>query len=306
MERVRSSRPGDESWRADALAGSRHSRWIDELRQPLSDHDPGRAAAICGQVTRLALQDFAPALLVLPSFERRRLQTVTAYALTLLDFARQTGLEGERLTAINRWEFELEDALEGNPTGQPVFVLVHELEQVRPWPRAAFDRLHSYARRRTAQTRPTDRAIADRDTNQLASSLAWLVLDQEPTAEVLRFCAALLRLRGLLDLGDDLRRHRARLPTSELPDSWIADSDSARAQLAGVIGAECDQLLSDLDEPKLAGRFAIDLRPAARYCQHTAKVLLKGIRAAGFSILETPPRVGLLRRLRLLIRSKWF
>ena len=161
VERVRGARPEDEAWRADALAGSRHSRWADELRQPLELHDLDRAEEICRQVTRLALQDYAPALMLLAGRPRRQVQALTAYTLVLLDFACQTGLEGEKLTAINRWEFELEAALDGHPTGQPVFVLLHSLEQEGAWAREGFDRLHSAARHRAVQIRPRDRAAAE-------------------------------------------------------------------------------------------------------------------------------------------------
>ncbi len=146
VERVRDEHPEGDSWRADALAASRHSRLLDELRRPLEDHRPERAAEVCGDVARAILRDFAPALILLPAAERRRAQALAAYALTLFDFAAQTGLEGERLSQINRWEFELEAALSGRPAGQPVWVLLAAEERRRPWPREALDALGDAAR----------------------------------------------------------------------------------------------------------------------------------------------------------------
>ena len=305
VERARASRPDDDSWRADALAGSRHSRWVEELRQPLDLHDRGRAAEICGQVTRLALQDFAPALLLLPRADRHRLQALTAYALTLFDFARQTGLEGERLTAINRWEFDLEAALDGQPTGQPVFVLIHALDQQRPWAREGFDPLHAFARRRCAQPRPADRRAAERNALVLGKSLAWLLLGEEPADPVARFASALVRLRGLLDLGDDLRRHRASLPISEIPDSWSTGDRAEPEILAVAIQDECTRLDSVIENHEYLSQVPRDLRAAARYSQRTAQKLLKQVESAGVSIVETPPQVGLLDRLGLVVRSRW-
>lgn len=305
MERVRSQRPGPESWRADALIGSRHSRWVDELRQPLDLHDRTRAEEICGQVSRLALQDFAPALVLLPGPCRLRLQATTAYALTLFDFARQAGLEGERLTAINRWEFDLEATLDGKPPGQPVYVLIHALEQERPWVREGFDQLHRCARHRCIQRRPPDRRAAEREALLLGKSLAWLVMAEEPTEPIAGLASALVRLRGLLDLGDDLRRHRARLPVSELPDSWTPGGRDDLSTLAAAIQEECQRLETLLEPPELCGQIPQKLRAAARYSQRTARHLLRQVQSAGPDVLGTPPQMGLWHRLGLLMRSYW-
>ena len=61
-------------------------------------------------------------LAVLERLDRERVQTLAAYAYTLFDFARQHGVEGERLAQINRWEFTLEAALSGQKVGQPIFL----------------------------------------------------------------------------------------------------------------------------------------------------------------------------------------
>ena len=300
------SRPSDESWRADALVGSRHSRWVEELRQPLDLHDEVRAADICAQVSRLALQDFAPALLLLSRLHRQRLQTITAYVLTLFDFVRQSGLEGERLTAINRWEFDLEAALEGHPAGQPVFVQIYALERQQPWAREGFDRLHGLARRRSVQLRPIDRQAAEGEAAVLGECLAWLFLGQRPTEPVARMASAWVRLRGLLNLGDDLRRHRARLPTSELPQNWSLKDGSSQLVVANAIHDECGRLGPMLADRSLSSQVPKALRAAARYCQRTAMRLLEQTESKGVGLLESPPQIGLWSRLALLARSRWF
>src|SRR5690242_126899 len=107
----RDSHPEAADWRADALARSQHSRLSAELRAPAEDHDGERAAALCAELARGLLADFAPALVFLAPEERRRAQALLAYGRTLFDFARQRGVEGERLAEINRFEFTLETAL---------------------------------------------------------------------------------------------------------------------------------------------------------------------------------------------------
>src|SRR6202035_3733976 len=109
----RDRHPAGPEWRADALARRRHSRLDEEIRQPAGDDDPQRAEELCADLCRNLLGDFAPALLLLRRDDRRRAQALAAYAHTLFDFARQHGVEGEKLAQINRWEFTLELALSG-------------------------------------------------------------------------------------------------------------------------------------------------------------------------------------------------
>ncbi len=149
-ERLLEAHPTDPAWRADALAGSRHSRLADEVRPPLADSDPVRAQQLCARITREVLRDFAPGLVFLRGADRNRVQALTAFARTLFDFARQRGLEGDRLALLNNWEFQTEEALSPgrgtHPPSQPVFVAMASAGAVRPWPRTALDRLFDLAR----------------------------------------------------------------------------------------------------------------------------------------------------------------
>ncbi len=160
---LRDRRPEGGAWRADALAGSPHTRLANEIATPLDDFDPEHAREFCARLCRDLLGDYAPALLLLTPGERLRLQALAAYARTLFDFAAQRGLAGERLAQINRWEFALESALAGQPIGQPVFVAMAAGELQDPWPRAALDDLAAAARRRAvAAERPSWNEADDR------------------------------------------------------------------------------------------------------------------------------------------------
>ncbi len=304
VERVRGARPEDDTWRADALAGSRHSRWIEELRQPLGSHDLQLARQTCARVTRIALQDYAPALLLLSDENRLRVQAITAYTLTLFDFVRQTGLEGERLAAINRWEFDLECALEGNPPGQPVFVLLADLERRRPWARAGFEHLHGFARRRSADRRPANRRAAEGEASMMASSLGWLLLGSQPPASVVGLAAGLVRLRALATLGDDLRRHRCRLPITEVAEDWHATEPGAAA-LQGPVATECGRIRHLLEPRDWLPHIPPELRRAVRYCQAAGLRLLRQTEERGATIVDRPPAIGPLSRLALLARCRW-
>jgi phytoene/squalene synthetase len=302
---VRSGRPQDGSWRADALASSRHTRLLDELRRPLDLHDLERAREVCGAAARLFLQDFAPTLILLPVPERQRLQAVTAYALTLFDFVRQAGLEGERLAAINRWEFELESALDAQPTGQPVFLLLADLERQIPWSREAFNRLHAIARRRCAVTRPPDRAAAERSATDLGATFARLMLGSEPAPAVVAFAAGLVRLRSLLDLGEDLRRHRTQLPVTEVPEARAVSPAEFRATLAAAIAAEGRRLAAAFDTDGVVAALPGRLGAAIRYSGLAAARLRDRLVRLREDAVDAPPRLGIWERLILLGKTRW-
>ena len=111
--RPRDQHPEGEEWRADSLARSQHSRLDAEISSPAEDYGEERAAALCAEIARGLLGDFAPALLLLPAAERRRAQALLAYAATLFDFARQrgVGLVACSANALNQYIERHTDAL---------------------------------------------------------------------------------------------------------------------------------------------------------------------------------------------------
>ena len=165
---------------------SSHSRLIDELCAPTHDPDPQRARTLCAEICRELLADLAPVLLLLPAAERRRVQALTAYTRTLVDFALDDGMHGERLARINRWEFSLEQALDGEAPGQPVFVAMATVEADRPWARHALDGL-SVAARRLALGATLDETAA-----ALAGNIAEALLGTPPPTEIVGFGSRLL------------------------------------------------------------------------------------------------------------------
>lgn len=301
--------PDGESWRADALARSRHTRLDQEVRRPDESFDEQRSLELCAEVARNLLGDFSPALVLLPPFDRERVQTLLAYAFTLFDFARQRGVEGERLSQINRWEFTLETALSGQPVGQPVFVRMAREHRRRPWTLEALDEIAACARHRATHPRPATPAAADEAAERLARCVATALLGKTPPAEVNAFLGALLRLRSLQSLGTEIDGKRNPLAASELPDDWGADGELKPDPKALVATAkrECARL-----RPRLlrAPRGLVDLptghRRAAVFCLLASLQLLSGIEEGDETLLKTPPQLGALARLGLLARARWF
>jgi hypothetical protein len=302
---LREGHPTGEGWRADALARSSHSRLDQEVRRPGEDFDEQRALELCAEITRNLLGDFAPALVLLPNDDRQRAQALLAYAFTLFDFARQRGVEGERLAQINRWEFTLEMALAGQPVGQPVFVRMAREQQRRAWPVDALDEIAACARRRATRPRPATAEDADAGAERLARAVATALLGTAPPGEVDAFAGALVRLRSLQALGSEVEGKRNPLAVSEMPDDWSDDPNPQR--LFEAARRECQRL-----RPRLlrAPRGLLELpkgyRRAAVFCLLASLDLLTRIEEGDETLLHTPPQLGVLARLGLLVRARFF
>jgi phytoene/squalene synthetase len=300
--------PSGEEWRADALARSGHSRLAEELREPQDDFDEQRAEEVCGEICRNLLGDFAPALLLLSALERQRVQALLAYTHTLFDFARQHGVEGERLSQINRWELTLETVLSGQPVGQPIFVRMAREQRRRAWPAAALDDLTACARRRVLRPRPATPGEADADATRLARAVATALLGQEPSGEVSDFLGALVRLRTLQMAGGDIRRNRWPIPQSELPDDWsIQEGRPDPQRLLDAVHRECARLRHRLlSAPRGLVELPAGYRRAAVFCLLASLRLLSSLEDGGPEVLEKPPQLGVLSRIGLLARARWF
>jgi hypothetical protein len=300
----RGERPEGESWRADSLSRSPHSRLDAEISRPVEDFDEERAAGLCAEITRNLLGDFAPALLLLSGTERRRVQALLAYACTLFDFARQTGVEGEKLAQINRWEFTLEAALSGQPVGQPIFLRMARENQRRRWPVDALDELAAGARRRATRRQPATVADAEVEALGLGRAVAAALLEESLNAEIDGLASALVRLWSLQHLGNEVTGRRCPLPASEVTENHDGGYDAGL--LLAMARRECLRL-----RPRLlrAPRGLADLpsgyRHAAVFSLLAALRLLTEIEDPATDLLNTPPRLGLGSRIGLLLRARW-
>src|ERR1700726_2014457 len=99
------------------------------------------AEPLAAALTREALGDFAPALLLLPATERARARTLLAYACTLMACAGQDGMEEDRLAQVDRGEAGLGRALGGEPGPPPTALRMAGENAPRGWPADALDEL---------------------------------------------------------------------------------------------------------------------------------------------------------------------
>lgn len=300
----RDNRPVGEDWRADSLARSHHSRLDAETSRPLEDFDEEKAETLCAEITRNLLGDFAPALLLLPGTERRRSQALLAYTGTLFDFARQRGVEGERLAQINRWEFTLESALSGQRVGQPIFVRMARENERRRWPVDALDELAACARRRATRAQPSTIADAEVEALSLGRAVAAALLEKSLNAEIDGLASALVRLWSLQHLSEEIDRKRCPLPVSEVQE--VDEGRFNPDQLREATRRECERL-----RPRLlrASRGLVDLpqgyRRAAVFSLLAALRLLTEIEDKDRDVLAAPPRLGVGSRIGFLLRARW-
>ncbi|HSK74841.1 MAG TPA: squalene/phytoene synthase family protein [Thermoanaerobaculia bacterium] len=298
-------RPEGEEWRADSLSRSHHSRLDAEVSRPAESFDEDKAALLCAEIAREVLGDFAPALLLLPTTERRRAQALLAYAHTLFDFARQSGVEGEKLAQINRWEFTLEAALSGQKVGQPIFLRMARENERRRWPVDALDELATCARRRATRPQPATLADAEADARSLSRAIGTALLEKSLNAEGNDLASALVRLWGLQHLGEEIRRHRCPIPESDIREDGEGRIDAG--PLLEAVRRECARLRPRLlRSPRGFAELPHGYRRAAAFSLSAALRLLSEIEDADARLLEEPPRLGVVSRIGFLLRARWF
>ena len=296
--------PDDPAWRADALGASRHSRLADEMRSPDLARDPEAVIDLCAELARSQLGDFAPALALLTRPERRRAQALFAHAATLFDFARQRGVEGDRLAAINRWEYALDEALSGRPAGPPIVAALSREQGRRRWSAEGLDALCACARHRATHGQPATAEEAERDARKLAQAVGHLWLGVPLSNEIEALGAGLIRLHRLQQLGSETTAGRCPLPRAEVGDA--APNPPKEEILLGATRKECARLRPLF----LRGARGLPALPAGfrqtvAYALFAGLALLSQIEEADGSLLINPPRIGLRARIGLIVRARW-
>ncbi|MEE2775189.1 MAG: squalene/phytoene synthase family protein [Acidobacteriota bacterium] len=283
--------------RSSGEGRSVHSSFYD-LTPPKADFDAGRARVVCAEIARQLLGEFAPALAVLSATHRIRAQALVAYARTMLDFTSDATLEGERLAQINRWQFALEQAFDGEPAGQPVFIVLADCERESPWPREPLDELAAFARTRIARGRPLTGAELSVEAVRLATTVLAALTTSPLPSGMEALAEAAVRLHSLLGWRESLFHTR--------PDLGLDASDQ---KLGSVIAAESISiraLLSHAVQRAEPGSRAGLPAPAARVAHFVA--------TASTALLDRidddpdaahAPRLNALTRLRLVLGARF-
>jgi phytoene/squalene synthetase len=300
----RQDRLEEDGGGCDLLARLPQSRLGPELSSTLDDFDVAKAEELCAGLARGVLGDFAPALLLLPGTERRRAQALLAHAYALFDFARQVGMEGEKLAQINRWDFTLETALGGEPVGQPVMLCMARENERRRWPVDALEDLTAAARRRATRARPATAIDADVEALSLGRAIAGALLEKNLNAEVNGLASALVRLAALQRLGEEIAARRCPLPAAEVAEEPGCRFDPA--QLLAAVGRECPRIRSRLlRAPRGLVGLPHGYGAAAVFALLAGLRLMTGIEDPESDLLKAPPRLGLSERLGFLARARW-
>ncbi len=290
--------PSSSDLRADPLASSEHSRHGD-LAPPREDFDLGRARAVCAEIARLTLLDFTPGLLLLEAPLRLRAQALIAYTRTLFDFINDHGLAGEPLAQINRWQFALDQSLEEEPVGQPIFVCMAALNAPHPWRREVLDQLASLARGRISHP-PANTADLHRQLKSLAAAGVSLLFGTDSTDRLEEIGAALFRAHSLACDSSELALLRPDLTSPAAGGHRVVPPESLRrerTELTRLLQVDRGDLA---DLPKKARR-------AVLYACYAARIILEPAEASApqHSVTEHRARIGAWKRLRLVLRARW-
>jgi hypothetical protein len=281
--------PARDQARSSALDGSEHSSFRD-LRPPEESFDLPASVAVCARITRDLMGDFAPGLVLLAPAERRRVQALVAWTRTLMDFTSDRSLEGERLSQINRWQFALEQALDGDPPGQPIFVVLAEEERRRPWPRDAFDELAAIARTRISEGRPRRIEGADAAYRRLGAAFFWALCGERCPARVSSLSAGVIRAHSLKGWRDRLAFDRPDLQIGTRDDDPISFPDAVLGEAAAI-----EALLAGASQSEVLAK------PYHRLGHFTLGTALAITSRARSRIDRTePPAIPLITRLRLI------
>src|ERR1700680_3911883 len=241
------------------------------------------AEPLAAALTREALGDFAPALLLLPATERARVRALLAYACTLMACAGQQGVEGERLAQIGRWEADLERALGGETRTPPICLRMARENARRRWPADALDELAACARRRVLRPRPATATDAGSDARSLARAAGGALLETSLNAEVSGFAGALVRLHALQHLGAALARGGWPLPAA-------GGHPPAGEPLGEAVRRECARLRPWLlRAPRGLVELPVPYRRAGVFSLLAALRLLSDIDEAGGRGVYAPP-----------------
>ncbi|HXO18370.1 MAG TPA: hypothetical protein VOA87_00445, partial [Thermoanaerobaculia bacterium] len=143
---------------------------------------------------------------------------------------------------------------------------------------------------------------AEDAAERLARAVGAGLLEAPLAADVSAFAGALVRLHALQNLGPELAQNRCPLPAGEL-----AESPGDPALVLAAARRECERLRRRL---LAAPRGLLDLptryRRAAVFALLAALRLLSLIEDGDADLLRRPPHLGLLSRLGLLARARWF
>ena len=115
----------------------------------------------------------------------------------------------------------------------------------------------------------------------------------------------MFRLRSLIDLGEALRRDRARLPLTELPACGDPAAPLGRDVLASAVGGELTRIRETLPSRReLIAVAPADYRRGLAFLRLTALALAARTDDLGWRVVTTPPGLGAMKRLALVLRAR--
>jgi len=164
--------------------------------------------------------------------------------------AKRVLFEGGKLAAINRWEFDMETALDGAPQQQPIFAALGQEHRRQPWPLEALDALIDLARRQASASLPHEDSRREARYRKLATALVH-ALWNEVLPEVTVTLVATVLAASAGPAGEQRARWIARIRGLRPSSRWPR---SHRRAFSFLRGAGLVLLRQDASEATQEGR----------------------------------------------------
>jgi hydroxysqualene synthase len=192
---------------------------VEAVQQKCSLDD---AFAYCAAITNAHYENFPVASFFLPAEKRPYIQAIYAFSRLADDMADEANRpDDERLTALNAWEFQLQECYEGRAE-HPVFIALYETVRKNSIPIESLKNLIAAFKQDVTQNRyETFEQLLDycsRSANPVGRLMLMIFGYREEEVFKLsdKICTALQLANFWQDIAVDLRKDRLYLPADEM------------------------------------------------------------------------------------------
>lgn len=275
------------------------------------------AFAYCERMARAHYENFPVGSLLIPRNRRAHVCNIYAFARTADDFADEGYdtplMETERLAALDDWEQQLEDCLQGR-AHHPIFMALAETVKQLQLPPEPFRNLLSAFRQDVVKRRYADfDEVLDycrRSANPVGQLILLLFGYREEHLHALSddICTALQLANFWQDVSVDLQKDRVYLPQHEMAQFGYSEADlQARQfnqQYADLLKFQVQRTRQLFEKgralPRLVnGRLAYELR----LTWLGGVRILERIEKLGYDTLNSRPKITKLDQVTLLLKA---
>ncbi len=274
------------------------------------------AYALCCDRARKHYENFPVGSFLLPQRERRWIHAIYAFARTADDFADEnigSFTTEERLALLEKWEEELDKAIQGEPTG-PVFTALERAVREAQLEVQLLRDLLSAFRQDVVKSRYMNFEEVIDYCRRSANPVGRLVLqvfgyrDEERALLSDNICTALQLTNFWQDISVDIKKDRVYLPLSEMAQFEVGVEDlrhaRATSRVRELIQFQCERTWKLFERgKKLCSLLDKALKTEIRLTWLGGTEILRMIAAQNYDTLWRRPKISKLKFLWLFIRA---